>query len=187
VKRTVLIIAAIFLVGGCGGGSRRASTTVQQAVPSMTTTGAIVSTTSAQPTSMRQNTRATLRSSVREALLANHHLAIHVLWTNRVPSTALRSTGGPALAGMRASARDRQIRGLRVRMIHDDYRIKSISLAPSLATATAVAQSIQTVVPSHLNGDPVGKSVQLNEQARIVLRRIRASDKFVVWRLTLLK
>jgi len=72
-------------------------------------------------------------------------------------------------------------------MIHDEYRIVSIAFGPSLASATAVAQSIQTVVPSHLNGHPLGRSVRLNERARIVLRRLGTSESFVVRRITLLK
>jgi hypothetical protein len=131
--------------------------------------------------------RQATRAAVRTALLANHHLAIRVLWTNRVPRDAVNSTRGPALAGMRSSARDRQSKGVRVRMLRDRYRITSITLAPSLATATAVAESMQTVLPSHLNGHPLGRSVRLNERAQIVLRRLHGSNDFVVWNITLLK
>jgi hypothetical protein len=72
-------------------------------------------------------------------------------------------------------------------MIHDDYRIQSIAFAPSLGSATVVARSIQSVVPSHLDGRPLGRSVTVDERARIVLRRIGTSSRFVVWSLTLLK
>jgi hypothetical protein len=184
-KRTTLILASALVLGGCGG-SHQTSPTVKTSTPTATTTNARVGTTSTQPATT-QDTRAMLRAAVRAALLANHHLAIRVLWTNRVPSDATRSTRGPALAGIRASARDRQSRGVRVRMIRDNYRVASIVLDSSDAGATAVAQSIQTVVPSHLNGRPLGRSVRLNERARIVLRRLGTSKRFVVWNITLLK
>ena len=183
-KRTALTLTTALLLAGCGGGSHQSNPTAQQSEPSATTTAALVP-TSSQPATTKQNTRAALRAAVRSALVADHRLAIRVLWTNHVPSNATRSTRGPALAGMRTSARDRQSRGVRVRMIHDDYRIASIALDPSLASATAVAQSIQTLVPSHLNGRPLGRSVRLNERARIVLRRLGTSNSFVVWRITL--
>ena len=186
-KRVFLTLATALLLAGCGGGSRHNSPTTQQTVTSTTTTAGTFSTTSTQQAPAKHNARKTLLAGVRAALLANHHLAIRVLWTNRVPASAPRSTRGSALAGMSASARDRQSRGVRIRMIHDEYRIVSIAFGPSLASATAVAQSIQTVVPSHLNGRPLGRSVRLNEQARFVLCRLGTSESFVVWRITLLK
>lgn len=186
-KRIALTVATALLLAGCGGSSRHSSPTTQQLVPSTTTTAGVASTTSTQQMVAKHDARETLRAGVRAALLANHHLALRVLWTNHVPASAPRSTRGPALAGMSASAHDRQNRGVRVRMIRDRYRIASIAFGPSLAGATAVAQSIQTVVPSHLNGHPLGRSVRLNERARIVLRRLGTSNSFVVWRITLLK
>lgn len=186
-KRTAVIVATALLLAGCGGSSRHGSPTMQQSVPSTTTMAGTVPTTSTQQVAARLHTREALRAGARAALLANHHLAIRVLWTNRVPANAPRSTRGPALAGMSASARDRQRKGVRVRMIHDDYRITSLAFGPSLMSATAVARSIQTVVPSHLNGHPLGRSVRVNERARIVLRRRSASNSYVVWSITLIK
>ena len=130
---------------------------------------------------------ANLRHGVLTALRANHKLAVRVLWTNKVSADAMQSTRGPALAGIRASANDRQSKRFRVRMLHDDYRIISIRLDPSYASAVAVVQSTQKVVPSQLNGKPLGRSVELHERARIDLHRIGSSRSFVVWRLTLLK
>jgi hypothetical protein len=72
-------------------------------------------------------------------------------------------------------------------MLHDDYRIISIRLDPSYASAVAVVQSTQKVVPSQLDGKPLGRSVELHERARLDLHRIGSSRSFVVWRLTLLK
>jgi hypothetical protein len=187
VKRTAAMIAIALLVAGCGSSSRNSSPTAQQPLPHVMTETATSPTTSNQQIAAKHDTRAMLRTAVRMALAANHRLAIRVLWTNRLPANAARSTRGPALVGMRSSARDRQSRSVRVRMIRDDYRIASIRLGPSLVTATAVAQSIQTVVPSYLDGRPRGRSIQLHERARIVLRRLGTSGRFVVWSIALLK
>lgn len=185
------MVALGLLLAGCGGGNHRSSGSSEPTLRSATTTAPRTTSTSesgsTQPVLKSETARQATRAAVRTALLANHHLAIGVLWTNRIPPSAVKSTRGPALAGMRSSARDRQSKGVRVRMLRDRYRITSITLAPSLATATAVAESMQTVVPSHLNGHPLGRSVRLNERARIVLRRIRGSHEFVVWSITLLK
>jgi hypothetical protein len=128
-----------------------------------------------------------LHDGVVAALHANHKLAIRVLWTNQVPATASRSTRGPALAGMRASAKGRQRQKVRVRMLHDDYRIISIRLDPSYASAIAVVQANQKELPSAFDGKPLGRALELRERARIELHRIGSSRSFVVWRLTLLQ
>ena len=165
---------AALLLAGCGNAN------------SKTTNNAKTNATS-QPVASGKPTAADLRHGVLIALRANHKLAVGVLWTNKVPANAKRSTRGPALAGIRASANDRQRKRLRVRMLHDDYRIISIRLDPSYTSAIAVVQSTQKVVPSQLNGKPLGRSVELHERARIDLHRIGSSRSFVVWRLTLLK
>jgi hypothetical protein len=125
------------------------------------------------------------RGEVRAALIANHELAVTVLWTDRVPAGAWRSTRGPALAAMRASANDRLRADLRVRTLDDGYRIVSIRLDPSETSATAVALSNQKLVPSRPDGRPRGRPLELEERARIELRRIGSSSRFLVWRLTL--
>jgi hypothetical protein len=187
VKRTAAMIAIALLVAGCGSGSRNSSPITEQSPPNVTTTVAHASTTSAEPVSTALNTPQLLREGVRAALLANHRLSIRVLWTNQVPSAAANSIRGPALVGLRTSARDRQSKGVRVRMVRDQYRILSISLGRSFRAATAVAESIQIVLPSYLNGRPRGRSVHLDERARILLRRIGTSHAFVIWRVALLK
>jgi hypothetical protein len=88
---------------------------------------------------------------------------------------------------MAASAKDRQNKGIRVRMIHDDYRIISIDFGGAKTTATAMAEWDQRVVPSHSDGTPLGRPVTLHERARIQLRRAGASRNFVVWKVTLVK
>ena len=184
-KRTALIVAAILLLAGCGGSSHTSSPSTQERVPHSTT--ATTSRASTEQAANNAHRRALVRAAVRAALLANHRLAIRVLWTNRIPANAIRSTRGSALAGMRASARDRQRRGVRVRMVHDNYRIKSISLARSLRQATAVVESIQTVALTHLSGRTFGRSVELHERGRVVVHRLGMSNDFVVWSISLLK
>ena len=185
-KRTALTLTTALLLAGCGGSSHQSSPTGQQSSPSATTTAALVP-TSTQPATTKQNTRAALRAAVRVALAANHSLAIRVLWTNRIPVTARQSTRGPALSELAASAKDREKKGVRVRMIHDDYRIISIGLAVTKASATALAEWDQRVVPSHPDGTPLGQAVSLRERARIELRRVENSQRFVVWKVSLVK
>jgi hypothetical protein len=42
------------------------------------------------------------------------------------------------------------------------------------------------VRPYRLNGKPAGRSVELNEKARIELRRQGRTNRFVVWRVKLI-
>jgi hypothetical protein len=186
-KRTALTLATALLLAGCGGNTRHSNPTTQQSVPSTTTTTGAVSTRSTQTVPPKHNARETLRAGVRAALAVNHKLAIKVLRTNRVPVTARHSTRGPALAELAASAKDREKKGVRVRMIRDDYRIISIGLDATNAYATAFAEWNQRVVHSHLNGTPRGPAVSLRERARIELRRLGNSQSFVVWKVTLIK
>ena len=187
-KRAPFIVATALLLAGCGSGSHQSSPTVQQS-QSIATTSAPTPTeptsTSTEQVSKKQSTRKTLRSSVRAALLADHHLAIHVLWTNRIPGNATNSTRGPALAGMLASAHDRQSKGIRVRTLADRLEISSIQLDPSYTTATAVIRSIQRLQP-HRDGTPMGRVVKLDERAKVELRRLGPSGRFVVWRVRVL-
>jgi hypothetical protein len=186
-KRAFLTVATALLLAGCGGSTRQSNPTTQQSVASTTTTKGAVSTTSTQTVPPKHNARETLRAGVRAALAVNHKLAIKVLWTNRTPVTARQSTRGPAFAELAASAKDRAKKGVRVRMIRDDYRIISIGLDATNAHATVFAEWDQRVLPSHLNGTPRGPAVSLRERARIELRRVRNSKSFVVWRVTLIK
>jgi hypothetical protein len=72
-------------------------------------------------------------------------------------------------------------------MIRDDYRITSIRLDATKARATAFAVWDQRVVPSRPDGTPVGQAVSLRERARVELRRDNTSQRFVVWKVTLVK
>ena len=173
-RRFLTAALAALLLAGCGNAN------------SKTTSNAKTNATS-QPVASGKPTAADLRHGVLIALRANHTLAVRVLWTNKVPANAKRSTRGPALAGIRASANDRQRKHLRVRMLHDDYRIISIRLDPSYTSATAVVQWNQDVAPSHLDGTRIGRAIQLHERARILLHRIGSSRSFAVWKVNLVQ
>jgi hypothetical protein len=182
-KRFAVAITVALFLSGCGG-SRKASLSATT-TPITTSTAAPGSTTSEGKTT--KQTRATLRGAVRAALAGNHHLAIKVLWTNHIPATARRSTRGPALAELTASAKDRQKKGIRVRMVRDNYRIIWIHISAVKTTATALAAWDQRVVPSHRDGTPLGRAVSLHERARLELRRMVGAQAFVVWKATLVK
>ena len=110
-----LAVSVVVVLTGCGNANPHGTS-------NRTTTAASGSGKGSAPTARD------LHAGVLAALHANHKLAVRVLWTNQIPATASRSTRGPALAGMRASAKGRQRQRVRVRMLHDDYRIVSIRL-----------------------------------------------------------
>ncbi len=164
----VLIVLLLAIAAGCDGGNEESAT---QPSPTATTT---------------ESGQAALDRAVRSTLTANRRLSVYVLWNNRIPPWATRSTRGPALAGLRAAAADRRKRGIRVRLLSDRFQIVSIRLDPSYTKATAIARGRQRVRPNRLNGTPAGRSVELNERARIELRRLGRTNRFVVWRVELL-
>ena len=132
-------------------------------------------------------TLAELHAGVVAALQANRELNVQELWTNRIPAAAQKSTRGPALAAMRVSVAQREKQRVRVRMLHNTYRILSVRFNGARTTATAVAQWNQDVVPSHLDGVRIGHAIALHERALILLHRIGASRVFVVWKVDLIK
>jgi len=160
----VLIVSLVALLAGCGGGNKKSTTQP----PSPTTTS--------------DTGKAALERAVRQALRANDKLSGYVLWSNRVPEWATRSTRGPALAALRVSAADRRQKGIRVRTLVSKLEIASVALNPSYTTATAVVRSVQRV-RQYRGGKPMGRAVKLDERAKVELRRLGASDRFVVWRL----
>jgi hypothetical protein len=161
---TILILLAVAISTGCDSGNDEAAT---EPPPATTTT---------------ETGKAALERGVRQALRENDRLSGYVLWSNRIPNWATRSTRGPALAALRTSSADRRRRGVRVRTITSRLEIISIDLDPSYTSATAVVRSAQRVRP-YMGGKPSGRAVKLDERARIELRRLEASDRFVVWRL----
>lgn len=164
----VLIALLLATAAGCDGGDGEVAT-------------------QPQPTTTAPETgEAELKQAVRGALSANRSLSVYVLWNNRIPAWAERSTRGPALSALRAAAQNRRSRGIRVRMLQSQRVIRSIRLDPSYVSATAIVVDRQRVQPSRPNGRPLGRQVSLNERARYELRRIGRSDRFVVWNVVLL-
>lgn len=144
--------------------------------------------TSALPTTTttRTNTSeaaSTLVAAVRTAINEDHRMSVRVLWTNSVPAHP-RSTAGPALAVLRRSVSARARRGIRVRLLSEQFRVISIHLDPSYDRAIAVVYDPQRVRPYGRDGRPLGRPVALKERARLELRRLGSSTRFVVWRVT---
>jgi hypothetical protein len=160
----LLLALLLALLAGCGGGGKEENATQP---PTATT--------------KREPGAAALKRAVGEALRENDRLSGYVLWSNQVPAWATRSTRGPALAALRIAAADRRQQGVRVRTLASRLEIASIELDPSYTAATAVVRSIQRV-RTYRNGRP-GRAVRLDERARVELRRLGASDRFVVWML----
>lgn len=167
-----LLCSIVLAVSGCGG-SGASSAAKQPATPPTTTASS-------------RDGRAALQHSVRKALAGNYQLAVYVLWHNRVPLWAARSTVGPALAALRSAANGRKSRGVRVRMLSHQRHIVRVSLDPSYARANAVIIDTQKVQPSTADGRPRGHSVLLRERARYELRRDGKGMHFLVWKVVLL-
>ena len=72
-------------------------------------------------------------------------------------------------------------RGIRVRLIADQFQILSVRLDPSFTRATAIARGLQRVRPYNAQGVALGRTVVVDEHARIELRRVGKTDRFVVW------
>lgn len=163
----ILIVLLLAIATGCDGGDGEVATQ-----PPPTTTSP-------------ETAEAALKDVVRQALRDSDRLSGFVLWQNRVPSWAVRSTRGPALATLRRSAADRRKRGIRIRTLRNRLEITAIQLDPSYTKATAVVRSIQRVQP-YSSGTPKGRSITLNERAKVELRRLGTSSRFVVWRVQVL-
>jgi hypothetical protein len=128
---------------------------------------------------------ATLKGAARAAVVNHHRLSVRVLWTNQVPAKPLWVTGS-ALQALRTAARDRSKRGVRVKVLRENFRIVSLKLDPSYAKATAVVTDRQTgAVYEH--GRRMKQQVRLNERARIGLRRAGKTMRFVVWKVALVQ
>jgi len=167
VRKTAAIgcIAIAVLAAGCGGGGSHAA----------------MSTSTPATTADRVGQQARLENAVRVAVKQNFKLSLYVLWHNEIPAWAVRSTGGPALAALRASAATRRGRGIRIRPIKTALRVQAIRVDPSYMTATAVADSKQHVRPYEA-GKPQPKLIALHERARLTLKRVGSSDRFIVWK-----
>jgi hypothetical protein len=123
---------------------------------------------------------------VRTAVTEDHRLSVEALWTNRVPANPPAS-GGPELAILRRSVAERRKAGVRVRTLSERFRVVGVQLDPSYTTATATVIDTERVKPTDLNGRPLGRPSATVEHVHLELRRLGASQRFLVWKVTLLK
>jgi len=165
----VLLAAVAALAAGCGGARGN--------------TAATTATTPGTDATAARLSAETLRAGVRVAISANVHLSTYVLWHNRIPAWATQSTQGPALKSLRSSAATRRKQGIQIKNLSGGYTISAITLAPSYATATAIVKSHQRVAP-YKAGRRLGRAITEDDHARIQLRRIGSSRRFVVWQVT---
>jgi hypothetical protein len=164
--RPLLLLALVAaLNAGCGGASGKGAAT---------TTSTHTKTTSVQASA------ATLKAAVRTAIHANVQLSTYVLWHNRIPSWATRSTRGPALKALRSAAASRRKQGIQIKNLSGGYTITAITLASSYATATAVIRSHQRVAP-YKSGRRLGRAIVGTDHARVQLHRVVNARRFVVW------
>jgi hypothetical protein len=163
-RSLLLAIVVAALATGCGGSNGSVAAT---------------HTTDTTGTSTRTS-EAMLKAAVRTALRANVRLSTYVLWHNKVPAWARQSTRGPALKALRASAVTRRRQGIQIKNLSGHYTIISIALAPSYAAATAVIKSHQRVAP-YKAGHRLGRAIVGDDHARIQLRRIGNTERFIVW------
>lgn len=127
------------------------------------------------------NEQVRLESAVRAAVKQNFKLSLYVLWHNAIPAWGSQSTGGPALAALRVSASTRRGHGIRIRPIETTLRVQSVHVDASYMSATAVADSKQRVRPYEV-GKPQPKLIALHERARLTLKRVGNSGRFIVWK-----
>jgi hypothetical protein len=162
-------LAVVCLTAGCSGGSNSATPTADAR---------------GTDTSSRSTSELALTRAARAALTENFRLSVYVLWHNRIPAWASRSTRGPALAALRSAAAERRQQGIRVRnAAGGKYTIVSLRLDPSYARAKAVVRNQGRVV-RYRAGRRLGRAIVVNDRARIELRRLGGSTRFVVWRVS---
>jgi hypothetical protein len=170
---TTAVLVAALAVAGCGGSKTHTTAASTQPTTSSTTTS-------------QQATPAALEQAARTAVLEDHHVLVRALVTNFVPETP-PGTAGPALASLRKSVAERQQQKVRVRILSDSFRVLTVALDPSFTSATATILDTQRVLPTYPNGHPRGRPSAAHERARLELRRIGDTERFVVWKVTLLK
>jgi hypothetical protein len=166
---TTTLLAAVLATAaaGCGGAKTSAHTRP--------------STTSTTPSS---DPAVALDRAVRTALQENSRLSLYTLWHNALPSWAEHSTRGPALAELRSSAAQRRNQGIQIRHLSGRLHILSVSLDPSYERATAIVRANDRLQPFRA-GRPLGRVIIQNERARVELRRLGRSQRFVVWKVGL--
>ncbi|MGH7187677.1 MAG: hypothetical protein ACREU5_04620 [Burkholderiales bacterium] len=163
--RPLLLLATVAaLTAGCGGSNGSTAAT---------------SSTDAKTTSTRAS-EATLKAAVRAAIRDNVQLSTYVLWHNQIPAWATQSTRGPALSALRSAAATRRRQGIQIKNLSGHYTVTSIALAPSYAAATAVIRSHQRVAP-YKAGHRLGRAIVGADHARVQLRRLGNTQRFIVW------
>lgn len=165
---TMAVLAAALAVAGCGD----------------STTHATAASTQPSTTTSQQATPAVLEQAARTAIEQNATVSDYVLWRNAIPSWASQSTAGPALAGMRGSAAQRNRGGVRVRVLTGGVKVRSIALNPSYLSATAAVVE-ESRVRVYKKGHPERRTITLKEPAQVQLHRVGNETKFVVWKLAL--
>jgi hypothetical protein len=172
-RRSLLLLAVLaVLTAGCGtAGGPKAS-------------GA--STSTSDPAKKAPSPEMALKTAVRTAIRANVQLSTYVLWNNRIPVWATRSTRGPALTALRSAAATRHRQGIQIKNLSGTYTVISIALAPSYATATVVVRTQQRVAP-YESGHRLGKAISATDHVRIQLHRLGNTKQFVVWNATPIK
>ena len=165
--RLLLLTAVMLIASGCEGAKSDAATPAPARASA--TTGA--------------NEPTALLTGVRAAVAANSRLSGVVLWTNAIPGTATRSTGGPALASLRSAAAGRRKQGLRIRTLSEQTVILSIKLGRSNSLTTVVIRAREKLAP-YQAGKRLGRAIDLDERARIELRRSDHTNRFRVWNVT---
>jgi glucose/arabinose dehydrogenase len=172
-RRATLIAplaATVIALAGCG--SSQAPTTASRAKsPDQSPTTA-------------QDAPSALEHAAREAVVRDHELLVSALTRNRVPANP-RGTAGPALADIRQAVAQRRKQRVTVRMLSDKFRVLGVQLDPSYTTATATVLDVQHVQPSY--GHIAGKVVVFHDHARLQLRRLGDTLRFVVWKVELLR
>ena len=171
---TTAVLVAALAVAGCGGSTTHTTATHTHAPPTSATT------------TSQQATPAALEQAARTAVLEDHRVLVRALVTSFVPETP-PGTAGPALASLRKSVAERQQQKVRVRILSDSFRVLTVAIDPSFTSATATILDTQRVLPTYPNGRPRGSPSAARERARLELRRIGDSERFVVWKVTLLK
>lgn len=162
----LILVTVAALNAGCGGASGN---------------GAATTTSTDTKTTAAQTSAATLKAAVRTAIHANVQLSSYVLWHNRIPAWATRSTRGPALEALRSASANRRKQGIQIKNLSGSYTVASITLAPSYASAIAIVRSHQRVAP-YKSGRRLGKAISASDHARIQLHRIANTQRFIVWR-----
>jgi hypothetical protein len=165
------VLAACVAAAGCDSADPNDSASSQTGSPSK-----------AKTTEPADSTAA-LERAVRTAVRQNNKVSQYVLWHNRVPASAQRSTQGRALETMRESAADRREGRLQVRTLSVRVDIADIRLDPSFTRATASVRQ-RGRVRLYRNGRRLRRPLPLDEQARFHLRRVGDEPRFIVWEVT---